>query len=135
MVGADGSVASERAVAFGCEMARQTGDKLVLLRAWSPVTVPADRYGYVPPLREDAAARADSALGRQVEQLRVDHPDLGIQGELVQGPAERGLVDASSSASLVVVGSRGHRAVAEPFVGSVSTAVLHKAHCPVAVLH
>jgi nucleotide-binding universal stress UspA family protein len=40
-----------------------------------------------------------------------------------------------TSDSLVVVGSRGHHAVGEVLVGSVSRALLHDAACPVAVIH
>ena len=135
VVGADGSDSSTRALEFACDLARLTGDKIVALRAWHPAPVVTDRYGYVPPPRADTIDHAEAALGRMVDDVRVAHPDLAIEGEIFNGPAERGLVDASSDASLVVVGSRGHAAVAEVLMGSVSKAVLHKAHSPVAVVH
>ena len=87
------------------------------------------------PPGPDTIDHAEAALGRTVDALRSAHPDIPIEGEIFHGAAERGLVDASTSASLVVVGSRGHTAVGEVLVGSVSRAVLQKAHSPIAVVH
>jgi nucleotide-binding universal stress UspA family protein len=135
VVGADGSESSTRAIEFACALAALTGEKVVALRAWHPSTLVADRYGYLPPLSDDNLEAAEAALGRIVDHTRTAHPDLPIEGELFFGAAERGLIDAASSASLVVVGSRGHNVVGEVLMGSVSKAVLQKAHCPVAVVH
>jgi len=158
VVGYDGMEPSARALEFACTMAELTGDKLAVLHAWEPtvvshgswqpVTVPMTRYGYAPgvpgaaPLdrHEDASLYPGSyAVQRAqveaaVQRLRTAHPDVALYGELVDGSAARALVDASMSASLVVVGSHGRNAVAETLLGSVSHAVLHKAHCPVAVV-
>jgi nucleotide-binding universal stress UspA family protein len=135
IVGADGSEPSARALEFACDMARLTGDKIVALRAWHPATVVADRYGYMPPPTTDTIDDAEAALGRAVDDVRTAHPEIAIEGEIFYGAAERGLIDASSNAAMVVVGSRGHTAVGETLIGSVSKAVLHKAHCPIAVVH
>ena len=135
VVGADGTESSARALEFSCELAQLTGDKVVALRAWHPVTVVADRYGYMPPPSAGTMDAAEGALGRTVDELRTSHPEVAIESEIFYGAAERGLIDASANASLVVVGSRGHTGVGETFLGSVSKDVLHKAHSPVAVLH
>lgn len=134
VVGADGSEASDRALEFACEMARSTGDKIVALRAWDPAPVVPDRFGHQPP-DPDTIGHAEGELGRAVDHLRSAHPEIAIEGELFHGAPERGLVDASTSASLVVVGSRGHSAVGEVLLGSVSRTVLRKAHSPVALVH
>jgi nucleotide-binding universal stress UspA family protein len=134
VVGADGSEASTRALEFACEMARSTGEKVVALRAGDPAPVVPDRFGYQPP-GPDTIDHAEAALGRAVDTMRCAHPEVAIEGELFHGAPERALVDASTSASLVVVGSRGHHAIGEVLVGSVSRAVLQKAHSPVAVVH
>jgi nucleotide-binding universal stress UspA family protein len=135
VVGSDGSECGDRALEFASRTARLTGDKLVVLRAWHPATIVVDRYGYLPPAVGDTVTDAEAALDRTVDELRAEHPDLAIGGEIFTGPPERGLVDASANASMVVVGSRGLGAVADVLMGSVSQAVLHKATCPVAVVH
>nr|BFE79293.1 hypothetical protein GCM10020093_018940 [Planobispora longispora] len=44
------------------------------------------------------------------------------------------LSDASRQADLVVVGSHGRGGFSSAVLGSVSHGVLHRAHCPVAVV-
>jgi nucleotide-binding universal stress UspA family protein len=134
LVGSDGSDPSTLALEFACRMARLTGDKVVVLRAWQPVTLMADHYGYLPP-GTDTIEAAEAALGQTVDDLRKACPDVPIEGEIFRGAAERGLVDAADNASLVVVGSRGYSGVGEVLMGSVGHALLHRAHCPVAVIH
>lgn len=135
VVGADGSESSARAIEFACEMARLTAKKVVALMAWHPVTVVTDRYGYLPPATGETLAEAESALDRTVDVARTTHPDVVIEREIYSGAAERALIEASSNASMVVVGTRGRTAVAGALMGSVSRDVLHKAQCPVAVVH
>jgi nucleotide-binding universal stress UspA family protein len=135
VVGVDSSEAITRALRFACEIAGATGDKVTVLHAWHPATVVMDRSGYLPPISADLLPEAESTLGRIVEQARTDHPDVDIAGEIYSGLAERGLIDASQSASLIVMGSRGRDVVSEVVLGSVSRYVLHKAHCPVTVVH
>ena len=135
VVGSDGSEPSARALELACDMAKLTGDKVIVLRAWRPAEPAADRHGSVPPPSADSIEAAAAAVGRTVDTLRGAHPDVSIESEVSYGAAERALIDASADASLVVVGSRGHSAVDELLMGSVSKAVLHRAHCPVAVVH
>jgi nucleotide-binding universal stress UspA family protein len=135
VVGVDGSDSSSRALHFACEMARRTGDKVIVMRSWHSATVAVDHYGYLPPLREETMVHAEAALGRMVDQARVDYPHVDIEGELTSAAAERELVDASANASMLIVGSRGLGAVAGVLMGSVSRHVLHQAHCPVALVH
>jgi nucleotide-binding universal stress UspA family protein len=45
------------------------------------------------------------------------------------------LADLSSSAQMIVVGCRGHGALARGLLGSISTGLAHHAHCPVAIIH
>ncbi len=135
VVGADGSESSTRAMEFACRMAELTGDKVVALRAWYPAAVVADRYGYLPTTGVDTMDAAQADLARIVDDVRTSHPDVAVEGEIFHGAAERALRDAADNASLLVVGSRGHLAIGEVLMGSVGRALLHHAHCPVAVIH
>ena len=112
---------------------------LTAVRAWQ---VPAFELQY-SGLDGDASLSS----GRQsVASELVEEQLRGSAGRVVGGEAARTRVDAvcgetaevllarAAHADLVVVGSRGHRAVSRALLGSVSGAVVHHAHVPVVVV-
>jgi nucleotide-binding universal stress UspA family protein len=135
VVGADDSEPSRRAVDFACEQAAASGQQVVMIRTWKPLTMPIDEHGHVPATMAKALLEKDEALARSVAEQQGRYPELDIIGEFIATNAGQALVDASNTATMVVVGSRGHTAVTETLIGSVSHQVLHEAHCPVAVVH
>jgi nucleotide-binding universal stress UspA family protein len=58
-----------------------------------------------------------------------------IDSELVVAAPVPTLIDLSKEAHMVVVGCRGQDALQRTLLGSVSTGLIHHAHCPVAVIH
>jgi len=135
VVGADDSEPSRRAVDFACEQATVSGQQVVMIRAWKPRTMPIDERGIVPVTTTKTLREKEEELARSVAEQRGRYPALDIVGEFIATSAGRALVDASTTATMVVVGSRGHSAVTETLIGSVSHQVLHEARCPVAVIH
>ena len=134
VVGVDGSEPSRRALDFACQLAAGSDYTVVLLRAWKPLTMPLDEHGDVPASMSRKLLAHEEALLKSVAEARTHHTEVEIEGEFIAERAGQALVDASHTASLVVVGSRGHSALAETVLGSVSHHVLHHAHCPVAVV-
>ena len=63
-----------------------------------------------------------------------EHPDLHIDGRVVQGDAASVLEDASKGAALLVIATRGHRELVGFLLGSVSEHCATPAQCPVLVL-
>ncbi|MEV6020182.1 MULTISPECIES: universal stress protein [unclassified Streptomyces] len=94
--------------------------------------------GSMVPMLDDLAEVAEeqaSSIARLVAPVRDEFPDLTLTSEVVRAHSQAGaLVDASAHADLVVVGARRPaRALSAP-LGRVVHAVLHHAHCPVAVV-
>lgn len=76
----------------------------------------------------------DDAI-RTAEENTGNGRPLTISTEVFYASTVPALVNLSNEADMVVVGSRGHGAIARVVLGSVSTGLLHHAHCPVAVIH
>ena len=135
VVGADDAEPSRRALDFACGQAALTGQQVVMVRAWKPLTMPIDQHGDVPPAMSTALLEEEDALANAVDEQRGRFRDVDIVGEFIATGAGQALVNASHTSALVVVGSRGRTALAETVLGSVSHRVLHEARCPVAVVH
>lgn len=58
-----------------------------------------------------------------------------IHTEMVYSSVVPTLIDASKDAGMIVAGSQGLGALGRLLLGSVTTALIHHAHCPVAVIH
>jgi nucleotide-binding universal stress UspA family protein len=135
VVGADDSEPSRRALDFACTQAAATGQQVVMIRAWKPFTVPVDKHGDVPPAMASTLLDEEEALAKSVAEQRGRFPELDIVGEFIATAPGQALIDASFTATMVVVGSRGRTALTETLLGSVSHKALHEAQCPVAVVH
>lgn len=136
LLGADGSPASEPAVAFAFEEAALRGTGLTALHAWdSPVRTESDDM--LPPVytMDDVEAEEERVLAEALAGWRDKYPEVPVRRRLVCGPARPALLEASRAAQLLVVGARGRGGFAGLLLGSVSQAMLHHADCPVAVVH
>jgi nucleotide-binding universal stress UspA family protein len=136
VAGVDGSPLSLAALDFAVEEAELTGMRLLALHAWlQPI---ATGHDTLVPLATDLdalQAENEAILSESLAGVRMRQPDLAIEARTVQGMAATVLTDASKSAALLVIGSHGRGPVAGLLIGSVSQAVLHHSHCPVAVIH
>ncbi len=142
VVGVDGSPDATAAMQWAVHEARMRNVPLTLVHAavrlpagspsleWSGESLPAEIVAQL-----DANARqvlTDAA--KLVEDMTQDHR-LGVNSELSAAGPVAALVDLSRSAAMVVVGRSGHGALERALLGSVSTGLVHHAHCPVAVIH
>ena len=132
VVGVDGSPTSEAAVAFAFEEAALRGVPLVAVHVWRDLVVDPT----MAPLIDWDAAEAEEreVLAERLAGWAEKYPDVPVRGLVARDRPAHALVDESGRAQLVVVGSRGRGGLRGMLLGSVSQALLHHAHCPVAVV-
>jgi len=131
LVGYDGSPAADAAVDWAAEQAERAGGRLDVVMAWEYPTA----WGNTIPLPTDydPAADAQSLVDPVVERVRTAHPGLDVHAHVIEGNPADVLCAASAHGSLLVVASRGHRALAGVLLGSVSQHCVTHAACPVVV--
>lgn len=124
VVGIDGSDDGQRALAWAVEEARGRGAVLEVVHAWEVTTSDT--------MAPDPAGGARAVLARCLRD--VDTQGLDVRPLLVEGRPVPSLVRAAAEADLLVVGSRGRSGIAAVILGSVSSACVHYATCPVVVV-
>ena len=135
VVGVDTAAAAEPAVGFAFEEASLRGARLRVIHAWSHPA--SDGPGDMQPLVYDPRMVAGEELRHLEESLttwRDKFPDVEAVSDVIHGRAARVLAGASARADLLVVGTRGRGGFRGLLLGSVSHALLHRAHCPLAVV-
>jgi nucleotide-binding universal stress UspA family protein len=131
VVGVDGSSLSVEALEFGFAEAVRLGVGVVAVHV-AASHVPG--VGSVDVLTGEHALEQARLLAESLAGWQEKYPDMPIRRVLLCGHAGRALIEASQGARLLVVGSRGLGGFRGLLLGSVSHAVLHHAHCPVAVV-
>ena len=139
VVGADGSPSSRVAVRWAAREAAMRHVPLTVVHVAASLEVVASTLvwpaGRVPEevleIQENEARRVIADAIKVVE----DSGRPEINSELFFGGPVPTLVDLSKDARLVVVGCRGRTGQHRRLLGSVSTGLIHHAHCPVAVVH
>jgi nucleotide-binding universal stress UspA family protein len=135
IVGYDRSPEAKVAAAWALDEAARTGARVEFFYAyewptWAPAASMIPAPAVWPDGETDRAIRDN--LTEAVTSAGATHPDVRTGIAIVHAPAALKLIERSAHAGLVVIGSRGHSAVAS--VGSVSVAVTAHAHCPVVVV-
>jgi len=132
VVAYDGSDGAKAALARGAEIAGD-GASLTLVEAVSG-KVPSPAPGGPPLAKPEKRAMARKELNDAIEHV---DPDLLASGWVIGGPPASGILTVAEDigADLIVTGSRGRGTLASAVLGSVSTEILHGAHCDVLVVH
>ena len=134
----DGSVASDAAVAWATREAIIRQLPITLVHAVPPVVVgwPVGQlYADMPEWqKENGQHVVDQARKTLSANLGQSEPPE-IHTEMVYSSVVPALIDASKDAWMIVAGSQGMGALGRLLLGSVTTALIQHAHCPVAVIH
>ena len=127
VVGTDGSDRAASAVAFAADFAASRSASVEVICCTGELSVPVVS-------QEDLRRAAAEILGRTCASLGETHPRLTVASRIEDGLPELTLVNASTDAGLLVIGSsgKGHPRMMIP--GSTAFAVIYGARCPVAVV-
>jgi nucleotide-binding universal stress UspA family protein len=112
---------------------------VVVTPAWGPApwilsTAPLPLPAEEDPALEESGQKIIADAIKVVEDTTPGAlPE--IKSELFFSVPVPTLVDLSKEAQMVVVGSKGPHPLRRLLLGSVSTGLVHHAHCPVAVIH
>ncbi|MFE4513861.1 universal stress protein [Kitasatospora sp. NPDC056783] len=135
-VGLDLAHPADAVLAFAFETAALRSAPLRVIHVWSP---PAGSeymsYGAIGGLEPEVSAVERSGLAEALEPWRERHPEVAVTTDLIRGKAAVDLVDAATTARLLVVGRRLRRMpLRHHHLGPVAHAAIHHVHCPVAVV-
>jgi len=135
-----GSDADADAAAYAFQEAERRGVRLRVLHSWSHRHVTPELPSLVaatsPGQRELALRDAgEAAVSRfTMAELREKHPEVGVETSTVRTGPAHALLEATRDAGVVVIGAHRRPDRLGPRLGPVAHTLLHRSHCPVAVV-
>ena len=132
VVGVDGSIGGTGALRWAAAEAQVRGVALEVLHAWPSSRLPL--WSMVPDASVVDRVRAESEAVVHRAADTVSDTVADVVTTSIEGSPAQHLLEASATASVVVVGCRGLGSVAGAVLGSVSRQVVHHSSCPVAVI-
>ncbi|WP_067822185.1 universal stress protein [Nocardia inohanensis] len=130
VVGVDGSANSLPAVRMAFEEASRREVPLIAVHAWSDSSgFDLEVVGWNTIRKTEDVLMAEGLAG-----FGEEFPDVKVERYVVCDTPVRALLEHAAGAQLLVVGTHGRSGFAGLVLGSVSTALLHDAECPVLVV-
>jgi nucleotide-binding universal stress UspA family protein len=140
VVAVDGSAPSDAAVRWAAREARFRSLPLKLVHIVGAPAVTRSLMDVPVAAEQWRATNAGEIVYGAADLVRRTAEEVGAAVDIVgtevyhSAPIPK-LIELSESATMIVVGSRGHGALRRGLLGSVSTGLVYGAHCPVAVIH
>ena len=136
VVGVDGSPTSEAAIAWAYEEASWRAADLVAVHTWLEFGSDLDYSSAQPYVTDWNAVESEQRelLAERLAGYQEKYPDVTVRRVIATGRPVRQLLEQAVGAQLLVVGSRGHNALAGVLLGSTSQALIYHAPCPLLVV-
>lgn len=136
VVGVDGSQSSVAALQEALDLAEDIGATVLAVTVWDvPSIVGSTDDGGVSGSATDARMIQAGVLRKAICASASGGQGSGAQTLVLRGDPRVILVQASLTALMLVVGRRGYGSLYGLPTGSVSSACVAYAHCPVLVVH
>lgn len=138
LVCVDGSAASHAAVAWATQEAIMRQLPITVMHAIAPVVVGwpvGQMYADMTEWQQENGQHVVEEARKTLTANLGDSTPPEIHTQMVFSGVLPALIEASRDAWMIVVGSQGMGALGRLLLGSVTTGLIHHAHCPVAVIH
>ena len=133
----DFSSATPRVIAEAVALARPLNSRLVLLHVTLPPFVASDDVGAAETIVE-LTKFAEKAAGKELARLKemLCHDGVAVETVRLTGAPALAIAEQAQTlgADYIVIGSHGHTAFYDLFIGSTTSAVLKKSPCPVVIV-
>jgi len=135
LVAIDGSNHAEKAFRHAMALAQKFGSKVVVVHVMSPPRAGGEMGHF--PVQEAVKAAFESAESMLPKFSTIAQQEFGLAVETVTAKGGGAVADEilktaeSNKADIIVMGSRGLTGFNEMILGSVSSAVVHRAKVPV----
>ena len=131
VVGVDGSGSSKAALREGVRLAEALGAPLEAVMCWEDPLL-YESYRVVDP--EEFRRGSEQLFESTLEEVFGEQRPANLTTRLLRGQPAARLIEESEEARMLVVGRRGTGGVLGRILGSVSSALVSHAKCPVLVV-